>query len=357
MIKILERYIARNTIMATGMAALLIGGVLFLLTLLGELKNIGEGDYDLVQAVFYVLFRLPNDLYQFSPMILLLGSIIGLSILSSTRELSVMRVYGFSIRKIVYSVLMAAMLLIVFISIAGESVAPNLSYKAAVRKENAKNAGQAVLTAAGVWFHIENNFIHVQHVVGRQLLEGVTRYQFDDQHRLTAAYYAKSLMQENQRWYAKDMVKTTFYHDQTKSESFAQTDWDVKLNANLLNLGLIDPNEMSLFKLGKFSRYLKQNGLQASEYEYSFWQRVFQPLASLIMILLAIPFVLGTQATATLGWRVIIGIMAGLAFFILNAFLGQLCIVYQIPAIFAALFPLLIFLLFVLFLFNRLIKT
>ncbi|MBX3708790.1 MAG: LPS export ABC transporter permease LptG [Gammaproteobacteria bacterium] len=356
MIKILERYIAKTIILTTGLVALIVMSVLFLMSLLGEVKSIGEGDYGLREVIFYVLLRLPSELYHFSPLLILLGSIIGLSILSSYRELSVMRSSGFSVRKIMMSVLSIALLLILCISFVGEWLGPRLSYEAVVRKENAKNSGQAVVTAAGIWLHIENNFIHVRQIVDRQLLNGVTRYQFDDNHHLKAAYYAEKLSLQNNHWRMSDVVKTTFYHQHTKSTSYPELEWDLKFNANLLNIGLIDPSEMSLFKLAKFAHYLQQNELQASEYQFNFWQRVFQPVASLVMIFLAIPFVLGAFSTSAMGLRIIIGILTGFAFFILNAMLGQLCVVYQIPAILAALLPPVIFAAFGVILSNKLIR-
>ncbi|SRR5579885_1246947 len=356
MIKILQQYIMKTIIGATAMSALVIIGVLFLMNMLGELKNIGQGDYGLGQAFLYVLLRMTSVVYQFSPLLILLGCIVGLSLLTSHNELAVMRASGFAIRKIITSVLGAAIVMILAISIAGEWLGPGLSYKAEVRKENAQNAGQAVVTAAGVWFHIDNNFIHIQHVVGRQLLEGVTRYEFDDKHHLLVAYYAKSLSFQDSQWKMHDVVKTIFLNERTKSYSYKEALWDLKLNTNLLNVGLVDPNEMSLPRLMKFVRYLEQNGLQASEYRFDFWQRVFQPLASLVMIFLAIPFVLGALRTSTMGWRIVVGIMTGFVFFILNSFFGQLCVVYQIPTLIAAIFPPIIFALFGVILSNRLIR-
>jgi lipopolysaccharide export system permease protein len=343
MITLLKRYIAKTIVSSTLLTALVIISVLFIITLLGELKNMGEGDYGLIQAFVYVMLRLPNDIYQFSPMLVLLGSIVGLSILSSHRELSVMRAAGFSIHNIVYATLSIALMIILVISLMGESLAPMLSRKAEMHKENAQNAGQAVVTATGVWFHVDNNFIHVQHVIGRSLLEGVTRYQFDDLHQLQVAYYAKTLTYQNKQWVMNDVVKTEFYHDRTRSQAYPQANWDVKLNANLLNVGQVNPNDMSLPRLFNYSHYLEQNGLQASAYKHNFWQRIFQPLASLIMIFLALPFVLSTLSTTTLGWRLVVGVMVGFAFFILNALLGQVCIVYQVPVLFAALLPLVVF--------------
>lgn len=357
MIKILKRYIAKTIMQATALAAVIFIGVLFLMTLLGELKFIGEGDYGIMQALMFAIMRLPNELYQFSPMLILLGSILGLSALSTHRELAVMRASGFSVRQIIISVLSAALLLVLLMSLMGEWFAPNLSYRAEVNKENAKHADEAVVTGRGVWFHVDNNFIHIQHVVGREMLEDVTRYQFDDSHHLQTAYFAKKLiLKGNSQWLMNDVVKTSFYHERAKSEVLAHDEWNIKINPNLLNVGLVEPSEMSLPKLTKFAQYLEHNGLQSSEYRYDFWRRIFQPLACLIMIFFAIPFVLGTLSAVTLGWRIIVGILAGFTFFIANALLGQLCIVFQVPAILAAFIPLIVFAVLGVVLSNSLVK-
>lgn len=356
MITILGRYIAKTTITATAVVAMIIAIILFLISLLTELKNVGEGDYGFLQAFCYVLLNMPNALYQFSPLLILLGCISGLSILSSYRELAIMRTSGFSTRRIIISAFSAVLLLIVAITFIGERFAPNLSYKSEVQKENLQHAGQAAVTASGVWFHIDDNFIHVEQVIDRQLLKGVTRYKFDKNHHLLATYFAKQLAFENQQWQMKDVVQTTFTHNRTHSVSYDTLDWDLKVNPNLLNVGLVDPGEMSLVKLSKFINYLKKNNVQSNVYQYNFWQRIFQPIASLLMIFLAIPFVLGSQGHTTLGWRMVIGILAGFIFFIANSFLGQLSIVYQLPAPVAAFLPLVIFMIIALFLSRRLIK-
>jgi lipopolysaccharide export system permease protein len=341
MFNLLTRYITKTIVLAAALTTLIMTSVLFLFALLAQLKSIGEGDYNIVQAFFYVLLRLPGDIYQFSPMLILLGSIIGLSLLSAHREIAVMRTAGFSVRKIIVSVLSAALLLTLIMSLLGELLVPNLSRKAEVQRDNARNAGQAVETAAGVWLHIDNNFIHVQRVVNRQLLEGVTRYQFDDKRRLQAAYFAQTLLLRKNQWQMHNGSQTIFYPERTQSQVFVQADWHLKINPNLLNA--VEANEMSLPRLAKFIHYLKHNGLQVAEYQYQFWQRMFQPLAALIMVFLAVPFVLGTLTPASLGWRILMGILLGFAFFIANALLGQLCVVYQIPSIAAAAFPLLLF--------------
>jgi len=343
MIKILDRYIGKTIIKATVLIAVIISAVLLLINLMAEMKAIGEGDYGLLQAFMFVLMRLPNDLYQFFPMLMLLGSLVGLSILSSNKELTVMRAAGFSLKKIMRSVFLAASILIIVVSLLGELVGPQWSHRAEVNKERAQNSGQAVITSSGMWMHVNNNFIHVNHVINRKRLEGVTRYQFDTGNRLIAAYRAKVLAFDEGQWVMYDGVKTNFYPKQTQSSQFEKLKWNLSFNSNLLNIGLIEASEMTLPKLFNFIQYLEKNGLQANEYKHEFWQRLLQPLACLIMIFLALPFVLGANIRFSLGWRVLLGIMVGFGFFILNAFLAQITIVFQLPAIIAALLPLIIF--------------
>lgn len=356
MFKILARYIGKTVISTTFIVGFIILGILFLLALLTELKNLGEGDYEMWQVFYYVILRIPNSLYQFSPLLILMGTIIGLSTLTTHKELSVMRASGFSIRQIIFSTLFAALLMIVVISIIGELWGPPLSAKASIQKEVARTEGQAVLTDQGLWFHVNNNFIHVEQIMNKGLLAGVTRYEFDSNHHLLATYYADTLVYQDHHWQMQDVVGTFFYPDQTKSFTKDTLPWPLKFNENLLKLGLIDPTEMSLPKLSQFIRYLNNNRLQASEYEFDFWRRIFQPFASILMVFLGIPFVLGAKERASMGWRVVAGLLVGFVFFIIDAFFGELSVVLQIEPMVAALLPLLFFMGMGIFLMRKMVN-
>lgn len=340
---ILQRYIAKTVISATALVVLVMIALIFVINTLDELRDVGTGDYGLMQAVTHVVLELPHNLYQYFPMLVLMGGVLGLGILSSHQELVVMRTAGFSVRKIASSIIMAALLLIFIATGIGESAGPKGFYAAESRKQSEQNGGQAVATKSGVWIHEGNNFLHINRVLGYHHLEGITRYEFDNQHRLQAAYYVKSLQMEHKKWIVTDAVKTTFKADHTYSQPLSQAEWDLPLNPNLLNVGLIAPPEMSLVSLRQYSSHLAKNGLQAGEFQWEFWKRVFQPLTTLVMILLAIPFVLRTSRSVTMGLRVLFGITVGFAFYILNGFLGQFSIVFQVSPMIAAIFPTLLF--------------
>lgn len=343
MLKIMARYIAKNVIYSTLLVLLVVGVLTFIIGLLNELRDTGVGYYGFGQAVLHVLLLLPHTLYQFFPMLILLGGVLGLGVLASNQELIVMRVSGVSAAQITWAVINAALVIIVIATLVGELIAPRADYLADKHKSAAQNSGQVVATNSGIWIHEGNNFLHIDRVFGREHLEGVTRYEFDNAHHLLAAYYAASMDYEKGHWVLRDVVKTTFKKDTTRSQSFSQSTWDLALKPGLLNVGLMEPEEMSLFKLSTYSRYLRQNSLQAEKYQFEFWRRAFQPLTTLLMILLAVPFVFIAPRSGNMGVRILFAVIIGFAFYILNAFLGQFSILFQIPPFFAAIFPLFVF--------------
>lgn len=340
---ILERYIAKNVILATLLVLSVVTALCFIIGMLRELHDLGEGDYGFLQIVVHELLLLPHAIYQFFPMLVLLGGVVGLGMLASSHELMVMRAAGMSVLRIVRSVIYAALILTIIATLVGEGVAPKANYFAGKYKSLAETLGQAVVTMSGVWIHEGNNFIHIDSVLGRHHLVGVTRYEFNDAHRLLASYHANSLEFENGKWISYGLAKTTLHENKTVTEQIEKATWDLKLTPNLLNVGLADAEAMSLTKLQEYSHYLKQNRLQAGIFQLEFWQRVFQPFTTLVMVLLAIPFVFAAPRSVSMGRRILFAIIIGFVFYILHAFFGQFSIVFQFHPIIAALLPTIIF--------------
>lgn len=343
MISVLHRYIAKSVILATMLVMAVVLGLAFFINLLGELRDIGVGDYGLLQAAMHALLELPYNIYAFFPMLVLLGGVLGLSLLASHQELVVMRVSGFSIRQVMTAVFAAAIVLIIIGMLIGEIIAPRTHYLADIHKSTDQSGGQAVITAAGLWVHEGNSFVHIDRVMAHKHLEGVTRYEFDNQHRLLAAYFAKTMDYRNGQWKLYNLSKTTFSDNHTSSELLPEATWNLTLNPNVLSIGLLEPEEMPLTQLSSFTKHLKKNGVQSTEFQFSFWKRVLQPFTILIMLLLAVPFVFTAPRSINLGWQIVLGVVVGFVFYMLDSLLGQLSIVYQLPPFFAALLPILLF--------------
>lgn len=339
-----NRYIVKQVLLSTALVIGVMLALIYITTLLGEFQDLGRGDYSFVQAAIYVALRLPHNIYLFCPMLILLGGIIGLGMLTLHQELMVIRCSGFSLQRILIAMTYSALILMTVMMLVGEGLAPRLDHKAAIRKQNAENNGQAVMTSSGVWLHEGRDFFHIDRVIGRHHLEGVTRYQFDSAHELIAAYHAKTMDFLQGQWFLHGVVKTTFLAQKGTQSSFVEEDrWNFTLNPSLLNVGQVQPEELSLAALRDFSARLVENGLQASQFQLAFWQRLLQPFAILIMLFMAVPFVLSAPRSTALGLRLLLGIVVGFIFYLSNAFLGQLSVIFQFPPFLAALLPILLF--------------
>jgi lipopolysaccharide export system permease protein len=174
---ILHRYIAKTVISATALVIVVMMALTFLIDFLDEMKDVGTADYGFWQAFVHVLLEFPRSLYQFFPMLMLMGGVIGLGVLSSHQELVVMRTAGFSVRRIALAVMTAALLLTAIGTGIGEWYVPKAHHLAQVRKQSEQSGGQAVSTQSGVWIHEGNNFLQIGRVIGLSHLENVTRYQ------------------------------------------------------------------------------------------------------------------------------------------------------------------------------------
>ena len=103
--------------------------------------------------------------------------------------------------------------------------------------------------------------------------------------------------------------------------------------------------EQTLLQLRQTISYRRSVGLNVKQFLFSFWQRLLQPITTLVMICLAIPFVFGSARSATMGTRVMIGVFIGFAFYIMGQLFGPITLLYQYPPILAAITPTGLFLL------------
>ena len=99
--KILDRYLAASIITSTALVLGVLLAFFSLLQFVDALGDIGKGNYQLTDAVRYVLLSLPGQMVEVFPMAALLGTTLGLSALAADAELVAIRAAGVSLLQIV----------------------------------------------------------------------------------------------------------------------------------------------------------------------------------------------------------------------------------------------------------------
>ena len=138
--KIRDRYITK-TIRNYTLAVLLIWlSIYSFFNFLGELDNIGQVDYTVLQAFKYILLQMPEVVYKQASPIILLGCVLGMGYLATSNQLIVLRVSGNSVLKLTALTIKTALIFVIMIMAFGEIFAPIASEEA--EKSRAKALGQ-----------------------------------------------------------------------------------------------------------------------------------------------------------------------------------------------------------------------
>ncbi len=339
--RILHRYIGNTIITMTALVILIFFGIQTFIGFINEIRDIGHSNYGALAAFNYISLSLPLIVYPLVPAAALIGCLIGLGRLAAQSELLVIRAAGVSKLQITLSVILSTLLMLIFITAVGEWLAPNLKSFADNYKHQAQT-GVAASGKSGVWLRDGNNFLHFDLLLPSGQVQGVIRYEFAGPNLLRASR-ASSGERRNGQWLFKDVHISHFAPNAVKTQHLPEQIWPVSFDPQLVSLADLQVNQTPIWDLYRYIHYLKHSGLSATRYEFAFWKRVFQPLATLVMIGLAVPFIFGPLRTVTMGLRILIGVMIGFGFYTLNEFLGPFSLVYQVPPFWAAALPVILF--------------
>ncbi|MCM2129865.1 LPS export ABC transporter permease LptG [Larsenimonas rhizosphaerae] len=337
MFKQLDRYIARNVLSAMLVVQLLILGLDFIITYINDLSDV-EGDYGAFQVLIYLLIRLPYRFYEYAPVGVLLGALLGLGAMASSNELTIMRAAGWSLVRIIWGVMKPLGLVILVTMATGELVAPHTEQFAASWRDQLQQGRGHVVTEDGGWQREGNSYYNFGSIQGDSTLINVNRYRFDG-NRLVEATHADRATYHSGSWQLQDVSRTRFSDKGTVVNHEAQADWDTELKPALLKLIINKKESQSMVDLWRYGRYLNDQGLQASTTWLYFWQKLLQPAMLAGLVLVAASFIFGPLRTVAAGTRVFYGIITGLVFKYLQDLLAPASTIFGFSPIWAVLLP------------------
>ena len=341
---IIDRYIGRAILSGTLLALFIFGGLFAFLKFVAELPSVGINDYGTLQAIIFVLLNLPQLLYHVFPMSILLGTLLSLGALASSSELVVMRAAGISTARIIRSALQAGIVLAVILVLLGEFLAPAAISTAKTMRAEAIEGRVLTGDRKGLWSKYGNRFVFIGKVLPGVQLREVTVYGLDDQRNLVQGTYADQAHYEDEQWHLQDVSNSYLSDNRIITSENEKETWPAMVSTDLFNVLNLEPGDMSAMELYKYSRYLDQNELDSDTFWLAYWVKVFAPLAAIGMLLLAIPLVLtANHRSSSAGQRILIGVIIGVGFFVLNRVINNMGIIYGImPVVSAAVPPLLV---------------
>jgi len=345
--KVHDIYIGRVLLGTVLLTWLVLVGMDFLIGgLLGEVGDIGKGDYTFVTALTYVIYTVPRRAYTLFPTAAVIGTLMGLGQLAASSELTALRALGLSRRRLGLAVAISLALLTTLMVLNGETLGPWGQKRADGIKASAKSKDMIMAQYSGLWAREGNTFLNAQSGQekgnGTQSwleLRDVRLYEFDEAGRLESIARAASAEHRPDGWLLHDVNRTYFDARSVTQTSVMEEHWQSKLDDAALSASIAQPRYLPSSDLRSSIQYRKRNGLDAGEYEENYWGRWFYPLNVLALCLAAIPFAFGSLRSGGLGKRLFLGIVFSLGFWLLQLQFVKLATAFKFDYRLAYLIP------------------
>jgi lipopolysaccharide export system permease protein len=339
---LLDRYLARAVVVGTLVTLAVLLPLLGFFLLADELGALSEELYSFSDALWFVTLSLPRYAYQVFPIATLIGALVGLGQLAAGSELVAMRAAGVSIGRIVLGALLGGLLLAVAAVAVGELLAPPAEQRAQALRVQAQGSDDVALTSTGLWARDGDTFVNIREMRPGADLKDIHIYEVRGTELVSATRAASAVFRDG-AWMLRDIERSLIGADGVRVERLAEAGWSSLLRPSLLKVIVVEPQALSAWGLYRYIRFMNRSGQDAGRYEVAFWGKLVQPVLILAMIFIAIPVLLGTARTTGTGVKVFVGIVIGIAFYLVSRSFAFLSLLFGMSPALAALAPPLLF--------------
>ena len=300
----------------------------------GQINDIGDGDYGVNEAIQYTLLKLPSSIFQLMPIVILIGSLLGLGLMSKNSELIILLSSGVSIQRLGISVFSSGLILCFFTVVLGEYISPSMERYADQYRTISKFQYSSLGNTGGIWLKEGGKIININLLEENKNFGNVTIYELKTLSQLSKISRASSAgIDDDNQWILSNLKETIFNENGISQESSRYKIEKTKLDRDLVSLTVVKPKNLNVIELYRFVNYLESNGLDSDLYITAFQSRIASIVALPIMCLLALPFSLGFLRDRGTGYRILLGIIIGLIYFLIENTLIESSQVYNINPI------------------------
>ena len=325
-LKTFERYLLSGILVAMAYVFTALFALFSFFEFLGLLSTVGSHGFTLQEAMLVSVLRVPVQVYQAVPIVVLVGALIALSQFAKNSELNVLRVSGVSTVHLLVVLFKAAGLLAVLTFIWGETVAP-LSDRLAqdIRPLGSRTASGLELDS-GFWLKDGNVFVNIKEVKPSGRLDGIQIFEFDADGGLVAVKTAvEADYVQPDLWRIHGVAETRYSSSLgAQTRSIPEELWKSTLTPDILGVLNVRPDKMSALTLLTYVAHLSANKQASVRYQVALWKRFVYPMTCFVMVALALPFAYFQGRSAGAGLKLFFGVMLGIVYYVLDGLSSSL---------------------------------
>jgi lipopolysaccharide export system permease protein len=203
-----------------------------------------------------------------------------------------------------------------------EFVAPSLDQQAHLKRYVALSNTRAYKAEEGLWFREGTRFVRIQKVMYGEVPQGIDIFEFDKEGNLKVYLHAQEAEVENpQIWTLKNVKRNMISGLGFTEEYVSRLDWESPLKQEEMKLLTLPTAFLAPSDLYQYIGVLQRKKHNSLRYELAFWEKILMPFTTGLMILVALPCVVGPLRRATVGKRIFWGALAGFGYFLIKEIL------------------------------------
>ncbi|MCK9511510.1 MAG: LPS export ABC transporter permease LptG [Pigmentiphaga sp.] len=333
--KTARRYLAREIYRSCAVVVVALIGLFSFFTLVDRLDRV-DADFRLIHLLYLEFLELPTRLYDLLPIGLLIGAILALAGLAQRHELVILRASGVSALGLLRSLWWLSLPLVAASILVAEVIVPISEVRLGQASlQFLGRAGDGRL-GSGYWFKEKSadgeRIVNVGHLLSNGNVRDVTLYEFGPDLRLRGLLRAEQGEFADGQLRLSQVVANRIDPDVLRSLADAQPtghtpvliehserlEIPTSLTPELLLARVLKPERMSVLDLWHYIQYLDDNQLTSDRQVVAAWRKLVYPFTLWVMLTIAAPISLMQTRRGGVGGKVFLGILAGVAFFMLN---------------------------------------
>lgn len=336
--KLLTLHIVRQILGMTAIVAVAMLAIHSFIGLVADADDVGKGDFGVAQLLVTTALMMPSGLALLMPIVAMIGALMGLGALSAQGELSAMRAAGVTVLQISGATLLAGALLGGLGWFVGDVVAPKGEQWA--ERIRLESRGEKVQSGRAVWLKDGDHILRIRSLKAADHGTDLEIYTLNPDLTIKQVIAAESANYVDGAWQLQTVKATEIASNGVATTSAAPSmRWQSSITPRLLTLYLLEADAISVRGLQRLIQYLDENQLDARTYRLQLWHRLIAPLTVVAMAIFAVPFAFGSLRGSGAGQRLLIGILLGVGFYVVNRVSLSLGQIYGWHPAFAALAP------------------
>ncbi|MHC8946436.1 lipopolysaccharide export system permease protein [Advenella incenata] len=353
-----RKYLGTEIYRSTVAVLVALVGLFTFFALIDELDSISD-KFPLLSLLYLQVLQLPTRLYDLLPIGLLIGSVLALASLAQRNELVILRVSGVSSISLLLMLWTITIPLMLGAFVLSEFVTPRaelMTSEASLKYLGKASGGQM---NSGHWFREPDDDGNIRTINIAQLRDQgsvqdirIITYNVDES-RFISLDHAKTGHFSQNTLTLTDVVHITSLIDAKSALAdpnkpvadvarrtvLPTLELKTTLTPNRLLAGQMQPDRMSTVSLLDYISYLEENKLQTNRQVVALWRKLSYPFTLLVMITIAAPIGFMQTRKGGVGGKVFLGILLGVAFYMINQLALNVGMLKNLPPWFTALMP------------------